>query len=215
MTELFSNAPLSWTPCRWGYLVVLLAASALQCPAAESEALSRVDDPKLSLSMTDIAGDQHALFKLGEDKARVFVFVMNDCPVANIFAPEIHRLFTEYSQKGISGSVIYVDPDAGLPAVKQHAKDYGHAGYPVIYDPQHQVVDATGATQTPEAVVIGQKGGILYRGRIDNRYAGLGQPRRKATETDLRNALDDILAGRPVSVARTKTVGCYIPPRKR
>jgi len=85
----------------------------------------------------------------------------------------------------------------------------------VIFDKRHQVVRATGATQTPQAVVVGPEGRILYSGRIDNRYAALGRARRKATETDLREALEEILAGREVSVPRTKTVGCYIPPLKQ
>jgi len=59
-------------------------------------------------------------------------------------------------------------------------------------------------------VVLGKHGEILYRGRIDNRYAALGTKRLVATEHDLRDALDDITADRPVKLKKTTAVGCSI-----
>ena len=75
----------------------------------------------------------------------------------------------------------------------------------------HKLADATGATITPEAVVVGQSGKVLYRGRIDNLYAGLGKPRRQVTEHNLRQALDEVLAGKTVTHPQTQAIGCYIP----
>jgi hypothetical protein len=68
------------------------------------------------------------------------------------------------------------------------------------------------ATVTPEAVVIDSKGETRYRGRIDNFYAALGKPRQQVTAHDLRDALDAVLAGRPVPNPETKALGCYIVP---
>ncbi|MEC7776571.1 MAG: hypothetical protein VYC32_10785, partial [Planctomycetota bacterium] len=62
----------------------------------------------------------------------------------------------------------------------------------------------------PEAFVIG-KPGILYRGRIDDLYADLGQKRRQARNRDLRDALDAVLSGKAVKNPTTRAVGCYIP----
>ena len=53
-------------------------------------------------------------------------------------------------------------------------------------------------------------GTLAYSGRIDNLYAELGRPRQAATERDLRNALDDIVAGRAVRTPNTQAIGCYI-----
>ena len=52
---------------------------------------------------------------------------------------------------------------------------------------------------------------LLYRGRIDDRVADFGKRRVEPTRRDLRLALDDILAGKPVQTRLTKAVGCYIP----
>ena len=62
--------------------------------------------------------------------------------------------------------------------------------------------------------MVGHDGKILYSGRIDNFYAGLGKPRRQATVHDLRTALEETLAGKPVTTPKTDPVGCYIPPRR-
>jgi hypothetical protein len=52
---------------------------------------------------------------------------------------------------------------------------------------------------------------VLYLGRIDNRVEDFDQRRNAATQHDLRNALDAVLAGRPAPHASAKVVGCAIP----
>jgi len=51
-----------------------------------------------------------------------------------------------------------------------------------------------------------------YLGRIDDLYADLGKRRARATSLDLRDALDAVLADRPVPRPVTQAVGCFIPP---
>ena len=72
------------------------------------------------------------------------------------------------------------------------------------------MVKATGVAVTPEVAVVNADGKIVYRGRIDNSFAGLGQSRRTATVHDLREALDATLAGKSAAHPETKAVGCYI-----
>jgi len=66
----------------------------------------------------------------------------------------------------------------------------------------------------PEAVVVLADGSIAYRGRIDNFYADYGKPRRMATEHNLRDALDAVLARKAVERPSTTPVGCFIPDLK-
>jgi hypothetical protein len=77
-------------------------------------------------------------------------------------------------------------------------------------DRRHELVRATGVTVTPEAAVIDRAGQVVYRGRIDDSYAALGQPRRPVKNADLRNALDALIAGKPVEKPETHALGCYI-----
>ena len=144
--------------------------------------------------------------------AEVLFFITSDCPISNFYAPEIQRTCKDYAGKGVSCALVYVDPTMDAAAVHKHLHDFGYANIPAILDLKHAVVQAAGATVTPEAIVIGHDGRKRYEGRIDNFYAGLGKPRRQATTHDLRAALDEMLAGKPVTTPKTDAVGCYIPP---
>jgi hypothetical protein len=137
-------------------------------------------------------------------KPEVLFFVTPDCPIANRFAPEIKRIVAEYEFRGVAFSVIYTD---GTPeAVRKHAAEYGYESG-VRVDPGRVLAHQYGVTVTPEAVVVSQ-GARVYRGRIDDRYLAPGEYRLKPTTRDLRDALDAVLAGRPVAVAETKAAGC-------
>ena len=68
----------------------------------------------------------------------------------------------------------------------------------------------TSTAINPTAVLIKPDESIAYRGRIDNFYAAIGIQRRIVTEHDLRDALDAVIAGRPVAKRETPPVGCYI-----
>lgn len=145
-------------------------------------------------------------------KASILFFVTTDCPISNSYAPEVRRICSEYGAKGVSCTLVYVDSYLTPTEVRKHRQEFSYEKLPIVHDVKHALIGATGATITPEAVVAGPGGQVLYRGRIDNFYAALGKPRRQATEHDLRVALDEILAGKLVSNPRTKAVGCYIPP---
>ena len=164
-----------------------------------------------TLAISDIEGKEITPMRPA-GAAQVLVFITNDCPISNFYAPEIQRICGEYGAKGVSCAVVYVDPTLDVAAVRKHVHDFGYKGIPAILDTGHKVVRAAGAKVTPEAVVIGRNGKIRYSGRIDNFYAGLGKPRRQATVHDLRTALDEVLAGKPVTTPQTTPVGCFIPP---
>ena len=144
--------------------------------------------------------------------AEVLFFITHDCPISNFYAPEIQRICGQYGSQGVSCALVYVDPQMDAAEVRKHLNDFGYKGIPAILDGKHKVVDAAGAKVTPEAILVAHDGKVLYSGRIDNFYAGLGKPRRQATVHDLRTALEETLAGKPVTTPKTNPVGCYISP---
>lgn len=146
-------------------------------------------------------------------KATVQIFVSTDCPVSNRYAPEIARLYREFSPQGIRFQLIYPNKQDADGAIERHRVAFA---LPDIaqQDRAHQLVTRAGATVTPEAAVFDSKMRLLYRGRIDNRFVELGRERPVATEHDLRNALASVLAGAPVNPARTQAVGCFIADMK-
>jgi peroxiredoxin len=158
----------------------------------------------------DLAGvGRHPLDTAGH-KAAVLFFVWHTCPVANSYAPEIERIYQDYKDRGVAVYLVQVDPDLKVEKARQHAIDYSYT-MPVIIDRKHELVKRTGAEMTPEAAVLLPDGELIYRGRIDDRQAALGKRRPAATEFDLRDTLDAILAGKKLEPRTTKAVGCYIP----
>ena len=165
--------------------------------------------PSKDLTFTDLSGQSQTPLSTPEAKATVLFFILPDCPISNAYAPEIKRITEDYTKKNVSVFMVYVDPDLTEAEAKKHAIDFGYV-CPVIRDTSLQLVAATGVTIAPEVVVLGPDGKRRYRGRIDNLYAGLGKRRSKASEHNLRDALDATLSGMPVLQETTTAIGCYI-----
>ena len=74
--------------------------------------------------LTDVKGKQHAPFKSEKTKAVVFVFMLRDCPVSNVYAPELTRIHKEYSAKGVALYLVHPDRDTNAKSAIAHAKEY-------------------------------------------------------------------------------------------
>ncbi len=80
----------------------------------------------------------------------------------------------------------------------------------MLKDVNNFVADQLGAKRTPEVFVLNPEGTILYQGRIDDQF-GIGYSRAgKPSRRDLAQALDEVLAGKAVSVVKTDVAGCLI-----
>jgi peroxiredoxin len=159
--------------------------------------------------LRDTQGAVHAPAEWSGAKAVVLFFVTTDCPVANSYVPEMNRIHDAYASRGVRVYAVQADPTVPDAEVAAYAKDFRY-GYPLLLDPRQQLVQLAGATITPQAAVLSPEGRVLYLGRIDNRVADFGQQRPQATEADLREALDAVLAGKPVVHPFTKSIGCAI-----
>ena len=163
-----------------------------------------------TLEFVDIAGETHRPLGDPQVRAALLVFLVPDCPIANSYAPELNRLQAEYDSRGVRIFLIQVDPALSLEAAREHAEQY-QLQAPVVWDPRQEWVKKLGATKTPEAVIVSPTGSVLYQGRIDDRFVGLGKRRAQVTSHDLRDALEAMLSGSPVMETRTVVVGCEIP----
>lgn len=147
-------------------------------------------------------------------EALVLLFGAVDCPIANGYAPELASLAARCRELGMRMVYVYPAGDVTIDEAKRHGREYA-LGMPVLLDPTHRLVDAVGATVTPEAAVvrIGAAADlveVLYRGRIDDRYPARGTRRVVATTHELRDAIEAVASGRPVAVPRTTATGCVI-----
>ncbi|MBO35021.1 MAG: hypothetical protein CMO64_02335 [Verrucomicrobiales bacterium] len=165
------------------------------------------------LSLKDVRGRPVQPMEAATKKAAILFFITTDCPIANKFAPQIQKLAARYAPHARC-TLVYPDPDLTGAAIQKHLVDFGYGKLTAVHDHDHRLVLATGAEVTPEAVVVDARGRIVYRGRINNYYADFGKPRRVITVHDLRDALDAVIAGKPVARPRTEAIGCYITPLK-
>lgn len=143
----------------------------------------------------------------------VLIFVSTECPVSNRYAPEIKRLYEQFTPQGVRFRLVYPNPLDDQAVINKHLQAYS---YPQIAerDHNHALVQLAGATITPEAAVFDAQQRLIYRGRIDNRFVELGRERAIATQHDLRHALTALLAGKRAEPARTQAVGCFIADMK-
>lgn len=160
------------------------------------------------LSLPGVDGARHLPFR-SPARVTVVVFISTDCPIANGYAPEIKRIVSEYSPRGVVFHLVHVDRDVSPEQARAHADEYGYT-CSILLDTEHQLVQAIGATVTPEAAVIDANRELRYRGRIDDRYTDFGKKRLEPSQRDLRTALDAVLEGRAVPQPRTRAIGCYI-----
>jgi hypothetical protein len=171
----------------------------------------RVSHKNAPPKLTDIRGIEQHPFEEQDAVATVLVFTMQDCPIANSYIPVLNNLVEEYGPRGIRLVLVHVDPQLTIEKARKHAEEY-QIKAPVVIDQQHAWVDRAGATRSPEVAVFSPAGDVLYSGRIDDRYAGLGKRRTHVSAHDLRSAIESILAGRPVARPKTEAIGCFIPP---
>jgi hypothetical protein len=195
-----------WARTGQFWLLIALLAAGEGCGAS-------VAREPTGIAVQDVDGGEHRLFDGREDQAIVLVFWTQDCPIANAYAPEINRLAAEFMPRGIRWFVVQVDAGLTPEAARRHAHEY-ELQCPVILDGEQRLAREAGATRTPEVAVFSPRGDLLYRGRIDDRYVDFGKRRAEPTTHDLRESLEDILAGRAVARPRTEAIGCDIPKAK-
>ena len=168
-----------------------------------------VAHPALQFALRDTEGVAHTPQEWAQARAVVLFFVTTDCPLSNGYAPEMNRIEQAYAPRGVLFYAVQGDTTIPDEEVRRHAREYGYR-FPALLDPRQILARHTGATVTPEAVVLSARGRGAISGTHRQSRGGLRQGAREATEFDLRDALDAVLAGRPVPHPRTRALGCAI-----
>ncbi len=194
----------------WGWLLAgALGLTAVAAAWADSGAVTTgLGMPIAGVVGTDAAGKRVRLEDRKGARATVVVFLSFDCPVSTSYAQPLAELSRAYGPRGVAfiGFVPGEDDPAGLG---RRAKEY-QIPFSLLSDERHSAVDGFRATTTPEAFVLDADMVLRYRGRIDNRYANRLRRNNQVTSYELRQALDDLLAGKAVRTATAPAVGCPI-----
>ncbi len=165
-----------------------------------------------SFALKDAAGEMRSLADYSDKRAVVLVFVSTECPIANEYLPVIADLASKESEQSVQWLAIYSSPSDDAAKIAAHVKQFG-IKIPALHDVDQQVLQATGADRTAQAVLLDARRVVRYAGRIDDRF-GYDYHRDKPTRTDLAIAIDELLAHKEISVPTTPLQGCRIGRRK-
>ena len=139
---------------------------------------------------------------------RVICFLGTECPLAKLYGPRLDRLAGELRDAGVVFIGINSNPQDSAEDIATYVEQHG-IGFPILKDTEQAVALALGATRTPEVVVVDDTGLVCYRGRIDDQYdPGVARP--EPTVNYLADALAELTAGKPVTLAITEPTGCLI-----
>jgi peroxiredoxin len=166
--------------------------------------------PDVTLPDT-VSGKMMRLEELKSDKAAAIMFICNHCPFVKHVQKGLVSLANDYIPKDISFVAISSNDVKNYPAdspqrMKEVAKELGYP-FPYLYDETQEVARAYQAACTPDFYIFDGDMKLVYRGQLDESRSGNNIP---VTGKDIRNALDQILKGEPVSEHQKPSIGCNI-----
>lgn len=135
------------------------------------------------------------------------VFLDTGCPISNRYAPELVEFAALAAEHEVEFYGVLSSPDLVASAARTWAEEYG-VELPLLVDSAGELARRLEPEHVPEAFVISAQDELVYRGRIDNRYASVGRVRATISSHDLRDAIEAVALGEPIEPARTDAVGC-------
>ncbi|RPI29390.1 MAG: redoxin [Acidobacteria bacterium] len=167
-----------------------------------------------------VDGRQYTLRDFQKAKILVVIFTANHCPTAQAYEERIKQLVTDFKDKGVAFVAIspndpkavrldelgWTDLSDTLEEMKLRAV-HKRFNFPYLYDGEtQQVAKAYGPKATPHVFIFDQARKLRYVGRLDENERHPDQ----VTSPDARNAIQALVAGKPVPVEQTRTFGCSI-----
>jgi peroxiredoxin len=144
-------------------------------------------------------------------KVSVVMFICNHCPFVKHVNDQLVKLATDYIPRGVKFIAISSNDVVGYPedSPEKMKETAGQLQYPFpyLYDKSQKVAKAFDAACTPDFYIFSKNGALVYRGQLDDSRPSLDLP---VTGKDIREALDNILSGKPVSEFQRPSIGCNI-----
>jgi peroxiredoxin len=188
----------------------------LQCADLQFPTLA-VGTKAPDFHLPGVDGRQYSLQDFTQARLLVVIFTCNHCPTAQYYEGRIKKIVGDYRDKNVAvvaimpndpGSVRldelgWTDLSDSFDEMKIRAKDRAY-NFPYLYDGESEsTARAYGPVATPQAFVFDAERKLQYVGAIDD-----SERIQSVQKQYLRDALEALLAGKPVPVAKTKVVGC-------
>lgn len=158
-----------------------------------------------------ISNKEFSLAQLKSTHGTVIMFICNHCPFVVHVRSELARLANYYKAKGIVFIAINANDYAHYPVdapdkMRTFFSDLGNP-FPYLIDETQEVARAYDAACTPDIYLFNGDLRLVYRGQLDSSRPGNNTP---VTGNDLRSALDNLLAHKPIAVDQKPSIGCNI-----
>lgn len=171
----------------------------------------RLGDPAPDFKgLKGVDGKPYGLDSFSDKKILTIFWHCNHCPYAQAFEGRLNEVTKEYTPKGVGFLAINSNdaneyPEDSFPRMVERAKAEGLV-FPYVFDESQDVAEAYGAVCTPHLFVFDGERRLRYQGRADP----YKDDAKKGNASELRAALDDLLAGKPVRTPETKAFGCSV-----
>ena len=172
-----------------------------------------IGDEATDFKLKDVNGKMVSLSDYPDAKGFIVIFTCNTCPFAVASEERIVALDQEFAPKGypviaINPNNPAVQPDDTYELMQQKAKNAGFT-FPYLYDESQSIHAEYGATKTPHVYLLQKEDGkniVKYIGAIDDNVRNAAEVKDRF----LANAVNELLAGKEVSVKETKAIGCSV-----
>ncbi|HBK87825.1 MAG: thioredoxin family protein [Cyclobacteriaceae bacterium] len=188
-------------------MVFALVAATPELPGYE------VGDKAIDFKLKNVDGQLVSLADWKDARGYIIIFDCNTCPYSKAYNERIIALHAKYAPLGFPLVAINAnDPESSkgdsYANMISYARKHGYQ-FPYLIDETQEIARTYGATNTPHVYVLQRQGSdlqVAYIGAIDdNARDAKGVTRRYVEE-----AIDALLAGKPVVTTRTKAIGCGI-----
>jgi len=192
-----------------------LALALWFAPAARADLAPGDKAPATDTKMKNVDGKDVTIAGVAGKKGTLVVFTCNHCPWAKMWEKRVAEIGNAARAAGLGVIAINSnDPEAfpedGYADMQKRAKALGFK-FPYVVDGTSDVARAFGATRTPEAFVFDAAGKLVYHGTVDDN----ARDAAAVTTPWLKDAVNAVAAGKPVTTAETKALGCSIKFREK
>jgi peroxiredoxin len=199
------------------FTFVVIAMMSLALHGQTTHPILALGSPAPDFALPGVDGKTHKLSDYASSPILVVVFTCDHCPIAQMYEQRIEKLYEDYGKRGVAVVAIQGNDPKATTIDELDSSDLGdtldemkirvrykHLHYPYLYDGATQsVTRAYGPQATPHVFIFDEGRRLRYEGRMDNSY------RIEMVKTqDARNAIDALLAGKPVPVTHTGVFGC-------
>ena len=166
--------------------------------------------PKADNKLKDISGKEITLKEAMKENGLLVMFSCNTCPVVISNQARTKEICKYATQQNIG--VVLLNSNEGnrkssesLSSMQDYGQGQGFTWYYAV-DKNNELADAFGASRTPECYLFDKNGKLIYHGAIDDSPSDAASVKR----VHLKEAINETVAGKEVSVKQSKSVGCSI-----